>query len=136
MNANVEMNIQNNNRNVREEAIQNLMQKMSAIPNSNEITSAMILDWVNNVGPDDVANMNYEDIRELIEGIYQDMGRNPPGFTDDHYKQIFNAFTDFVLEYYADEEQQGGKRRKRRKHRKSRKTAKKIRRSKKTRRHK
>lgn len=140
MNANIEMNIGNNNANAnnnrREAAIATLRQRMSAIPNSDEVTNIMILDWVNNIGAEDLQGMTYEHLRELIEGIYQDMAQNPPGFTDDHYKQMFNIFTDFVHEFH-NENIQGGKRRRRRGGgRKRRQTKRKSRRSKKTRRHK
>jgi hypothetical protein len=117
-------------------AIQKLIEKMSRIPESDEIASAMTMDWVNNVVPEDLAEMKYEDIRELVEGIYRDEGLNPP-FTNDDYKQMFNFFTVFVRDYHGGEEPiiQGGKRR--RLSKKRRQTKKKTRRGpKKTRRHK
>lgn len=135
MNANVEMNIGNNGNNQNERrnaAIQAFMNKMSQIPESQEVVSAMINDWVLNIGAEELQALTYEHIRELVEGIYQDNGRNPPGFTDDDYKQMFNFFTDFVREYHGPE-LQGGKRRRRRQSKKSRR---KTRKSKKTRRHK
>jgi hypothetical protein len=144
MNMNVEMNLGNNgngngNNAIQHEnnAIQVLLNQMSTIPQSNQVASAMILDWVNNVGPEDMNNLKYEDIRELVEGMYQDVGENPPGFVDDDYKQMFNFFTSFVQNYYGEANIiQGGKHRGRR-HHKRRQTKKKSRRGpKKTRRHK
>ena len=109
---------------------------MATIPESDEIASAMTMDWVNNVGPEDLAEMKYEHIRELVQGIYDDEGLVPP-FMNNDYKQMFNFFTVFVRDYYGEEEPiiQGGKRR--RLSKKRRQTKKKARRGpKKTRRHK
>lgn len=116
MNQNVEMNIGNGNinnagqrqRQRQNAAIQTLRNKMSAIPQSNEVVSAMVLDWVNNIGPEELNDLTYEHIRELVEGIYQDEGQNPPGFTDDDYKQMFNFFTVFVREFHGEQVQGGG----------------------------
>ncbi len=103
-------------------AIQKLIEKMARIPESDEIVSAMTIDWVNNVGPEDLAEMKYEDIRELVEGIYEDEGEEPP-FTNDDYKQMYNFFTAFVREYYGGEQPiiQGGKRHRSRRRRQTKK---------------
>ncbi len=129
------VNLGNNRTERQNRAIQKLIEKMARIPESDEIVSAMTIDWINNVGPEDLPEMKYEDIQELVQGIYE--GQEPP-FTDDHYKQMFNFFTVFVKDYYGGDEPivQGGKRRGRR-HPKRRQTKKKTRRGpKKTRRHK
>jgi hypothetical protein len=138
MNANVEMNNGNNNRNEARQnaAIQSLRNRMQQIPHSEEITRLMIIDWILNVGIEDLVNMNYEHIRELIEGIYQDIGQNPPGFTDDDYKYIFNAFSIFVHEYHGVEPPpNGGKRRRHSRRRRTTRKSKKTHRAKKSRRH-
>jgi hypothetical protein len=130
------VNIGNNRTERQNRAIQKLLEKMARIPGSDDIASAMAIDWVTNVLPEDLAEMKYEHIRELVEAIYEEEGGEPP-FTNDQYKQMFNFFTVFVRDYYGEEQpiMQGGKRR--RLSKKSRQTKKKTRRSpKKTRRHK
>jgi hypothetical protein len=142
MNQNIEMNLGNGNGNGNQArknaAIQSFRNKMEQIPESVDVMNAMILDWVNNVGVEDLNELRYEDIRDLVESMYQDLNRNAPGFSDDDYKQIYNAFSVFVREFHGEgPAQNGGKRRKHRKSYKSKNTrrGKKSRRVKKTRKH-
>jgi hypothetical protein len=106
------VNVGNNRTEHQNRAIQKLLEKMARIPESGDIASAMAIDWVTNVLPEDLAEMKYEDIRELVQGIYEEQGGEPP-FTNDQYKQMFNFFTVFVRDYYREEQpiMQGGKRR-------------------------
>ncbi len=135
----------------RAAAVQKLQRKMETIPGGREVFEMMVYDWINNIDEGDLSEernnrgtvvrraFSYEDIRELVEGFYEENGENaPPPFTNDDYKKMYNYFSKFVREWYRAERPmiQGGKRG-RRGNRKHRQTKKKTRRShKKTRKHK
>ncbi len=112
MNAaeNVEMNIDLQNNARQNAAIQAFRNRMQSIPNSERVVNVMIVDWIDGVGPEDINQLTWEHIREEVERMYQDLGENPPGFTEDNYKDILNHFTTFILEFHGQQPIQGGKR--------------------------
>ena len=86
---------------------------MAEIPGSENIANAMALDWVLNIGPEELNSLTYEHIRELVEGTAEE--GEVLEFTNDDYKRMYNFFTTFVRDYYGPEGNanipQGGKRR-------------------------
>ena len=82
-----------------------------------DLLDIMVRDWITNADPNEPGFENPAQMKALVEDLYG-------GFVENQQaQQLFDAWIEFVPEYYA---LNGGKRRKTRKHKK---------RSKKTRRH-
>ncbi len=108
-----------------QDAVQTLHNELQGIPEKDMILGAMVTDWILNVDVNDAMQMNMDDLKEIIEYLFQDNNLPIPDITPNQYSHMLDAFRNFVREYYAI---QGGRRKKTRK---SKKRNKKTRKSKK-----
>jgi hypothetical protein len=104
-------------------AVQTLYDDLQGIPGKEMILDAMVSDWVLNVDVNNAMQMNMDDLKEIIEYLFQDNNLPIPDIAPNQYSHMLDAFRKFVREYYAI---QGGRRKKTRK---SKKRSKKTRKS-------
>ncbi len=108
----------------RQQAEDRFLREIEGIPGAEDIWDAAVVDWIQNVLPEDMNQFEVVHMREAVEGAFEQ--GQVPNIADNQYIVLTDAFKRFVREYYG---VAGGKRSNRKKTRKHKKRSKKTRRA-------